>query len=242
MNIGIIGSGELGTCLASKLAALGHSISIANSRGPASIQELAEEIGAKAVTVEDAMKNQVIIVSIPQKNIPDLPKERFSKLPREVVVIDTGNYYPMLRDGVLPTLEQTGIDSLWVQEELGFPVVKAFNAIFASSLNDLGKPAGDAERIAVPVSGDNPMAKEIVFKLIQDLGFDAFDAGNISQSWKHQTGSSIYCRDLSREELQKRSDAMGTDWSEMRGAITTRRRDDEILMKVAYLKGLRDSK
>jgi predicted dinucleotide-binding enzyme len=75
MNIGIIGSGELGTCLASKLVALGHNISIANSRGPASIQEFAEGIGAKAVTVEDAMKNQVIIVSIPQKNIPDLPKK-----------------------------------------------------------------------------------------------------------------------------------------------------------------------
>jgi predicted dinucleotide-binding enzyme len=242
MNIGIIGSGELGTCLASKLAALGHNISIANSRGPASIQELADGIGAKAVTVEDAMKNQVIIVSIPQKNIPDLPKNLFNKLPREVVVIDTGNYYPMLRDGVLPTLERSGIDSLWVQEELRFPIVKAFNAIYASSLNDLGKPAGDQERIAIPVSGDDPTAKEIVSKLIQDLGFDAFDVGDISQSWKHQTGSPMYCRDLSREELQKRSDAMGTDWSAMRDVITTRRRDDEILMKVAYLKGLRDSK
>ncbi|MHA4739402.1 NADPH-dependent F420 reductase [Dyadobacter sp. MSC1_007] len=242
MNIGIIGSGELGTCLASKLVALGHNISIANSRGPASIQEFAEGIGAKAVTVEDAMKNQVIIVSIPQKNIPDLPKNLFNKLPREVVVIDTGNYYPMLRDGVLPTLERSGIDSLWVQEELRFPIVKAFNAIYASSLNDLGKPAGDQERIAIPVSGDDPTAKEIVSKLIQDLGFDAFDVGDISQSWKHQTGSPMYCRDLSREELQKRSDAMGTDWSAMRDVITTRRRDDEILMKVAYLKGLRDSK
>jgi predicted dinucleotide-binding enzyme len=163
-------------------------------------------------------------------------------LPREVVVIDTGNYYPMLRDGVLPTLERSGIDSLWVQEELRFPIVKAFNAIYASSLNDLGKPAGDQERIAIPVSGDDPTAKEIVSKLIQDLGFDAFDVGDISQSWKHQTGSPMYCRDLSREELQKRSDAMGTDWSAMRDVITTRRRDDEILMKVAYLKGLRDSK
>jgi predicted dinucleotide-binding enzyme len=239
MNIGIIGSGEMGTSLASRFTRLGHKISIANSRGPASIEEMSNKMGTNAVAVEDAVKNEVIVISIPQKNIPDLPKHLFQSLPAEVVVIDTGNYYPILRDGVIPSLEKTGIDSLWVQQQLGVPVVKAFNAIFASSLNDLGRPPGDSERIAVPISGDSTNAKQIVIKLLDELGFDAFDVGGIAQSWKHQTGSSVYCRDLNFAELKARIDDMGKNWSDMHKTIITRRRDDEIIMKVAFLKGLR---
>src|ERR1700704_296205 len=103
MNIGIIGSGEMGTCLASKFVKLGHTVSIANSRGPASLKQLTEDIGAQAASVEEAAKNKnVIIVSLPQKNIPNLPRDLFKGLPKDVVVIDTGNYYPNLRDGVIP--------------------------------------------------------------------------------------------------------------------------------------------
>jgi len=118
MNIGIIGSGEMGACLASKFVKLGHIVSIANSRGPASLKQLTRDIGAKAATVEEATKNkEVIIISIPQKNIPVLPKDLFKQLSRDVVVIDTGNYYPGLRDGTIPSLKQIGIDSLCVQEQ-----------------------------------------------------------------------------------------------------------------------------
>ncbi len=109
MNIGIIGTGEMGSCLASKLAKLGHTVSGINSQG--SVEEV-------------IMNKEIIIVSIPQKNIPVLAKTPF---PKDVVVIDTGNYYPNLRDGAIPALEQHGIDSLWVQEQLGVPVVKVFN-------------------------------------------------------------------------------------------------------------------
>ena len=51
MNIGIIGSGEMGSALASKFIKLGHTVSIANSRGAASLKQLAGEIGAEAVSV-----------------------------------------------------------------------------------------------------------------------------------------------------------------------------------------------
>src|ERR1700761_3197767 len=104
MNIGIIGAGEIGSCLAAKLVKLRHSVVIANSRGPESLQQVVKETGAEAVTVEDVVKNKhVIIVSVPQKNIPDLPQGLFKDLPGNVVVIDTGNYYPALRDGVIPS-------------------------------------------------------------------------------------------------------------------------------------------
>ncbi|HEY4195087.1 MAG TPA: NAD(P)-binding domain-containing protein, partial [Mucilaginibacter sp.] len=220
MNIGIIGSGEIGSCLASQFVKLGHSVSIANSRGPASLKQLAEETGAEAATVQDVVKNKkLIIISIPQKNIKDLPKSLFNNLPEDVVVIDTGNYYPALRDGAIPELQKSGIDSLWVQEQIGVPVTKVFNTIFATSLSDPKRPKRGKDRIALAVSGDNAKAKEAVFKLLDELGFDSFDIGSIAQSWKQQPGTSIFCRDINLDELKKRVGIMGTDWSEMRDII-----------------------
>jgi predicted dinucleotide-binding enzyme len=243
MNIGIIGSGEMGSCLASKFVKLGHVVSMANSRGPASLQQLAEDIGVEPATVEEATSNKkVIIVSIPSKNVPDL-KNLFAHLPEDVVVIDTGNYYPSLRDGVIPALDQSGIDSLWVQEQLGVPVVKVFNSILATSLQDMGRPKGDKNRIALAVSGDDTKAKEVVFKLVDELGFDSFDIGAIAQSWKQQPGSPVYCRDINLSALKKRVDTMGTTWSAMRDVIIEKRKADEVLMKAdypAYLKSLRE--
>ena len=244
MNIGIIGSGGMGRCLASKLVKLGHTVSIANSRGPASLKQVAGEIGAAAVTVEEATKNkEVIIVSVPQKNVQDLPKNLFKQLPGDVVVIETGNYYPNLRDGAIPALDQSGIDSLWVQEQLGIPVVKVFNSILAESLRDMSKPKGEKNRIALAISGDDAKAKEVVFQLVEELGFDPFDVGTIAQSWKQQPGSPIYCRDIDLEELKKRLDAMGTEWADRHDLIITKRKADEALMKAdypAYLRGLQN--
>jgi len=242
MNIGIIGAGEMGSCLASKFIKLGHIVSIANCRGPSSLKQLTEDIGAEAATVEEATKNKkVIIVSIPQKNIQDLPKKIFKDLPENVVVIDTGNYYPNLRDGAIPALDQNGIDSLWVQEQPGIPVVKVFNSILATSLKDRGRPKGEEDRIAIAVSGDVSNAKEIVFTLVDELGFDPFDVGTIAQSWKQQPGSPVYCRDMNLSVLKKRISAMGTISPGMRDTVITKRKADEALMKKdypAYLKSL----
>ena len=192
---------------------------------------------------EAVINKQLIIVSIPQKNVPDLPKHLFKDLPEDVVVVDTGNYYPTLRDGPIPALDQTGIDSLWVQEQLSVPVVKVFNSILATSLKEMSRPKGDKNRIAIAVSGDDTKAKEVVFKLVEALGFDPFDVGTLAQSWTQQPGSPIYCRDINLEELKKRVDTMGTAWSDMHDVIIAKRNADEALMNAdypAYLKSLRD--
>jgi predicted dinucleotide-binding enzyme len=243
MNIGIIGSGEMGSVLATKLVKLGHRVAIANSRGPVSLKQFADETGAIASTVEEVVKNQhVIIVSIPQKNIPDLDKRLFVDLPADVVIIDTGNYYPGLRDGTIHALEETGIDSLWMQEQLGVPVIKVFNSILADSIKDFDKPKDADDRIAIAVSGDDPKAKKIVFSLVDELGFDPFDVGPISQSWKQQPGSPVYCRHINLMEAERRLAALEPIWSEkMRDLITGKRKADELLMRddyPAYLKTL----
>src|SRR5437868_13514951 len=100
MNIGIIGAGHIGGSLTRRLSALGHKVFVANSRGPETLAALAEETGATPVTVNEAARSgDLVIVTIPEKHIPDLPRDWFTGVPDSVVVVDTGNYYPHQRDG-----------------------------------------------------------------------------------------------------------------------------------------------
>src|SRR5688500_4219969 len=183
MKIGIIGAGQIGGALARRLRGAGHEVSIANSRGPASLAALAQETGVRPVTVEEAARaGDVIILTIPMKNVPRLPAGLFQGVPDNVVVIDTGNYYPRQRDGRIEAIERGITESRWVAQQLGRPVVKAFNNIYAQHLLERGKPRGAPGRIALPVAGDDKAAKSTVIRLLDELGFDGVDAGSLDES------------------------------------------------------------
>ena len=212
MNIGIIGAGHIGSALAVRLTSLGHSVHIANSRGPETLTDLAKKTGATPVTAKEAARHgEIIVVTIPLKNIPDLPKDLFEGVPADVPVIDTSNYYPYLRDGQLPELESGDLtESEWVQQHLGRPVVKVFNNIYADHLEKSGKPAGTSGRISLPVAGDDAAAKQKVMALVDKLGFDAVDAGSLHESWRQQPGTPSYGADLPAAELQQHLAGLGT--------------------------------
>ena len=197
MKIGIIGAGQIGGTLARRLAAAGHQVSIGNSRGPASLAALAGEAGLRPVTVEEAARaGDVVIVTIPMKNVPRLPPNLFQGVPDDVVVIDTGNYYPQQRDGRIDAIERGTTESRWVSQQLARPVVKAFNNIYARHLLERGKPRGATGRIALPVAGDDQAAKNTVIRLLDEIGFDGVDAGTLDQSWRQQPGTPVYGTDL----------------------------------------------
>lgn len=203
MKIGIIGAGQIGGTLTRRLSQLGHEVSVANSRGPESLASLARETGARAVTGQQAARaGEVVIVTIPEGKIPNLPKDLFSGVAPEVVVVDTGNYYPRQRDGRIAEIEAGTTESRWVERQLGRPVIKAFNNIYAQHLMDLGRPAGAADRIALPVAGDDKSAKSMVMKLVDELGFDAVDAGSLDESWRQQPGTPVYTADLDAEGVR----------------------------------------
>jgi predicted dinucleotide-binding enzyme len=211
MDIGIIGAGHIGSALATRLVKLGHTTYIANSRGPETLKEVAQKTGAKAVTAQEAARHgQIIVVTIPLKNIPNLPKDLFAGVAAGVPVIDTSNYYPILRDGHMPELETGDLtESEWVQHHLGRPVVKVFNNIYADHLQNKGLPAGTPGRIALPVSGDDAAAKEKVMVLVQELGFDAVDNGSLHESWRQQPGTPCYGSDLPADRLREQFTRMG---------------------------------
>jgi 8-hydroxy-5-deazaflavin:NADPH oxidoreductase len=203
MKIGMIGAGNIGGALTRRFRAAGHEVSVANSRGPQTLTDLARETGAKAVTVEEAARDKdVVVVTIPLKAVKDLPRKLFSAASKDLVVIDTGNYYPQ-RDGRIDAIENGTTESRWVEQQLGRPVIKAFNNIFAAHLQNNGKPAGTRGRIALPVAGDDARAKKIVMRLIDEIGFDAVDAGSIDESWRQQPGSPVYAKDYDLDGVRR---------------------------------------
>ena len=204
MKIGIIGAGNIGGTLVRRLTRLGHQVSIANSRGPETLAGLAKETGVRPVSATEAARSgELVVVTIPMNSIPRLPRNLFEGLPDSVVVVDTCNYYPQQRDGRIPEIEDGLTESHWVAHQIGRPVIKAFNNIYAKHLMDHGKPAGTLNRIALPVAGDDPKAKTIVMQLVDELGFDAVDAGSLDDSWRQQPGTPVYAKDFDAEGVRR---------------------------------------
>ena len=195
---------------------------MANSRGPETLTELAVETGATAVPASAAVRDaDLVIVTVPQKNIPSMAG-LFDEAGEHVVIVDTGNYYPQQRDGRIEDIEAGTTESRWVARQLGRPVVKAFNNIYAAHLLELGQAAGSPGRIALPVAGDDEAAKAVVLQLVDDLGFDGIDAGGLDESWRQQPGSPVYTTDYDSDGVRRAlSEASRERASEFRGTASS---------------------
>lgn len=204
MKIGIIGTGNIGGTLARKLHEAGHEVKIANSRGVEGVRAFAESIGVKPVDARDAVKGvDAIILSIPFPAIENLPKDLFAEAPERVAVLDTGNYYPVMRDPNIAQIDDGMVESVWVSQQLNRPVIKAFNNILAYALAELGRPQGASDRLAVAVAGDDQQAKTIAFELVNVAGFDPVDVGNLVESWRVQPSTPAYCCDFNADQMRK---------------------------------------
>jgi predicted dinucleotide-binding enzyme len=203
MHIGIIGTGAFGATLAQKLLAAGHQVKVTNTRPPAELAQKAQELGASPATLEEVVQDvDVIFISIPFHAIAKLPKDLFKAVPADMVVVDTGNYYPF-RDGSIAAMDQGQPESEWVAAQLGRPVLKAINTLLAETLTHHGKAPGTPGRLALPIAGDDAAAKAKLATLGNDLGFDMVDGGSLAESWRQQPGTPAYCTELTASELAR---------------------------------------
>ncbi len=203
MNIGIIGIGAIGGTIAKKLVKAGHTVKVANSRGKEAVRDFAAEIGAVPSDIASIGEGtDVLIISVPYGAIPNLPDSVFTGLSENAIVVDTGNFYPEVRNEKIDGLGDGQTESLWLSRRINRPVVKAFNTLLAYSLAELGKEKGAEGRIAMQVAADDAGQKKLVMELVDQCGFDPFDAGTLEDSWKMQPTSAGYCCDYTIEELE----------------------------------------
>jgi len=200
MQIGIIGAGNIGAALARRFVELGHDVTIANSREPETIRDVADSAGQRPP---------------PPPMPPGAPSSWWSPSPRRACPSSTrrsstGHPTPSSSTPATTTparrkieaIEDGTPESQWVAEQLGRPVVKAFNNIHSEHLANEGRPWGTPGRIALPFAGDDPDDKAVVARLIDELGFDAIDAGTLEESWRQQPGTPVYGTDHDAEGVR----------------------------------------
>ena len=202
MKIGIIGAGNIGSNAARLFVKAGHLVAISNSRGGDSLNELVTELGdnAESASVNEAINfGDVVFISIPLGKYKELPTNGFEGK----IVIDSNNYYPD-RDGQIAELDdgKTTSSELLEAHIPGARIVKGFNTIWFEHLKTQGNTELPLEeRRVIFIAGDDSEAKEIVAKLIEEIGFAAVDTGFLHEGGKsQQPGTAIYDKDLRAKE------------------------------------------
>ncbi|MEU1984461.1 NAD(P)-binding domain-containing protein [Nocardia sp. NPDC019395] len=228
MIVGILGAGKIGGTIAGRLSAGGHEVLLANSRDPDTIRDFAHASGARAEWAADAARAaDVVITSVPFARVPSL-RTAVSAASDAAVIIDTSNYFPF-RDGTIAAVERGQVESDWVAEQLGRPVVKAWNSILAGSFATKATDPGAPGRIALAVAGDDERSKAVARQFVELTGFDAVDSGTIGESWRQQPGTPAYCTDLTSSELVRALAA-----AEREGAAAKR---DEMVARMQAIEG-----
>ena len=189
MRIGVIGAGQIGTILSKHLALVGHDVSLSGLL-------IARTVRAVATFAD------VVVIAVPFHRYRELPVAELAGKP----VIDTTNYDPAI-DGRIAALDQdlTTSSELVAAHLTDAHLVKAFNAISAEHLRDHAHREQFDGRRAIPVSGDHIRAKKTAMALIEEIGFDAVNAGGLARGGrKHQPGTPVYAADLTAHDLRAR--------------------------------------
>lgn len=201
MKIGIIGAGNIGTTAARLFAEAGHEVAVSNSRGPETLSEVVQDLGARvrAVTIEEAADfGEVVLEAIPFGRYKDLPADSLAGQ----IVIDASNYYPG-RDGNID-LEGLTSTGLLARHLADSRIVKAFNTMFYETLASEGRTDAPVEdRLVLFVAGDDAEAKSIVADLIEEIGFAPVDTGSLNDSRKQEPGAPVYNTPMTPDQARE---------------------------------------
>lgn len=191
----------MGTTAARLFAEAGHEVAVSNSRGPETLSEVVQDLGARvrAVTIEEAADfGEVVLEAIPFGRYKDLPADSLAGK----IVIDASNYYPG-RDGNID-LEGLTSTGLLARHLADSRIVKAFNTMFYETLASEGRTDAPVEdRLVLFVAGDDAEAKSIVADLIEEIGFAPVDTGSLNDSRKQEPGAPVYNTPMTPDQARE---------------------------------------
>jgi 8-hydroxy-5-deazaflavin:NADPH oxidoreductase len=192
MKIAVIGAGRMGHVLAKHLVQAGHDVTVANSRGPETLETVAAETGAKPATVADAIHGaDTVFLAMPYFAVDDTAASGDPWMGK--LVVDLTNYYEG-RDG--PELDPGAeSSSVVVAGKLpGARVVKAFNTIMWKHLDD--EPG-----LAIFYATDDDEAGDEVAELIGQIGFAPVKSGGLHDGGRRQEpGQELSGKQMTAEE------------------------------------------
>ena len=204
MNIGIVGAGHIGRATARLFIDAGHEVFISNSRGPDTLSDVIDALGPKAhatTPLEAVRFGEIVLLAIPFKDYTTVSAGDL----QGKIVIDAMNYYPN-RDGHYAKLDssETTSSEMVAAHLPGSRVIKAFNTIWFEHLKTKGNMSAPVDqRRAIFLSGDDPEAKGVVSKLIEDIGFGPYDLGSLHDSHNQQPDAAVYNQDVTVSEARE---------------------------------------
>ena len=178
MKVAIIGTGNMGAGLASALVSAGHEVAI-GARDLVKSAALADKVGHGAVgggIAAAAKLADLVILALPFGAAADAIKQAEGLACK--VVVDISN--PISADFKELVIGHTTSAAEEIQKLAPQArVVKAFNTIFAQLL---APESRQGKTLQVFVAGNDAAAKVVVSELAKSAGFEAVEAGPLSNS------------------------------------------------------------
>lgn len=199
MNIGIVGSGDIGSTLGRLWARKGHKILFSFSHDQQKLERLAQECGngSRAVTPYEAVSlSEIVLFSPPWTQIDEAHKQ-IGRFDGETV-IDTTNPYIDEQMNVETFPENTSSSEEVARKLEGAKVIKAFNTLRDETLWEKS-----GQGLVIFYAGDFPLMKKKVAQLIEDAGFVPCDVGPLREGKKQEPGTDRYLKELSLEDARR---------------------------------------
>jgi NADPH-dependent F420 reductase len=174
-KVAIIGTGDMGDSLGPRLARTGYQV-VYGSREPArsAVVKLVEKTGSKALATtqkEAAQQADIVILAIPWPAMEKVA-QNLGNLDGKIV-IDISTPIQQAEDGYLESMVATSSAQMIQGWNPGAKVVKT---LFAGS-NVIDDPLTLGGRVTSFVAADDRHAKEVVARMLKDLGLEPLDAG-----------------------------------------------------------------
>jgi predicted dinucleotide-binding enzyme len=191
-RLGIVGAGKAGTAFARAAVAGGYDVGISGS-GPAGRIELIVDVlapGSRALTTDDVVAfADIIVMAIPMHRHRTLRRDLFAGK----ILIDAMNYWDEIDGLDSPFAAAAAGTSVLVQEWFSSArVVKSLNHLGYFKFEKSRRPRGAPDRIAMAAAGDDRPAVATVLDLIDRLGFDPVDAGNLAAGLSLEPGGPVF--------------------------------------------------
>lgn len=183
-SFGIIGAGNIGQTVARHLIKAGYPVILSNSKGPESLNELAKSLGAgaKAGSVEDAAKADIILLSLPWSEVSSLTG--VIDWDNKIVIDATNHFITYAPDFQVADLKGKSSSEVVASQLPRARIVKAFNTLYFKILAKDPHEAG-GNRVLF-ISGDDNSSKSEVSDVIRTLGFGVIDLGDLANGSKLQ--------------------------------------------------------